>query len=53
MIVQIEIPDDAIKQEGDVDNDDIINTIDSGVHYMFRVYSYYHISNSDIKISIK
>ena len=32
---------------------DIVNTIDSGMHYMFRVYSYYHISNSDIKISIK
>ena len=42
-----------LKKEYDVDNDDIVNTINSGIYYMSRVYSYYHISNSDIKISIK
>ena len=53
MIIQIEIPDDAIKQEDKVNNTNIISLIDFGIHYMFRVALYNHISDSDIKISIK
>lgn len=53
MTIQIEIPDDAIKQENNVNNINIITLIDFGIHYIFRVALYKHISDSDIKISIK
>lgn len=53
MIIQIEIPDDAIKQEDNVNNNNIITLIDFGIHYIFRVALYNRISDSDIKISIK
>ena len=53
MTIQIEIPDDAIKQEDKVNNTNIIALIDFGIHYIFRVALYNHISDSDIKISIK
>lgn len=53
MIIQIEIPDDAIKQEDKVNNTNIIALIDFGIHYIFRVALYNRISDSDIKISIK
>lgn len=53
MIIQIEIPDDAIKQEDNVNNNNIITLIDFGIYYIFRVALCKHISNSDIKISIK
>lgn len=51
MVVQIDIPDDAIKQE-DIENEDILNAIESSVYYMFRVVGNYHIEDSKIKFSI-
>ena len=53
MTIQIDIPDDAIKQEVNINNDDIIKVIEFAIHYMFRVAFCYNISNSNIKISIK
>ena len=52
MIIQIDIPDDAIKQEN-IENEDIVNIIECGIYYMFKDYNKYNIANSDIKVSIK
>ena len=53
MTIQIDIPDDAIKQEVNINNDDIIKIIEFAIYYMFRVAFCYNINNSNIKISIK
>lgn len=53
MIIQIDIPDDAIKQDEITDNKDILNLIDSGFYYMARVSGCYNLSKIDIKLSIK
>lgn len=53
MIVQIDIPDTAIKQDEIIDGKDILNLIDSGFYYMARVSGHYHLSTTEIKLSIK
>ena len=53
MIVQIDIPDDAIKQDDIVDSKDILNIIEGGFYYMASVGSHYHLSTTEIKLSIK
>lgn len=53
MIVQINIPDNAIKQDEITDSKDILNLIDSGFYYMARVSGYYNLEKTDIILSIK
>lgn len=53
MTIQIDILDDAIKQEVNIDNDYIIKIVYLAIRYMFKVAFCYNISNSYIKISIK
>lgn len=53
MIIQIDIPDDAIKQDEIVDSKDILNLIDSGFYYMARVSGCYNLEKTKIKLSIK
>lgn len=53
MIVQINIPDNAIKQDDIIDNNDILNLIDSGFYYMARVSGHYNLERAEIKLSIK
>lgn len=49
MTIQIDIPDDAIKQEVNINNDDIIKVVNFAIHYLFRVTFHCNISNSNIK----
>ena len=53
MIIQIEISDNAIKQENDIDNNNISNTIIFYIRYIFEAFYCFGISNNDVKISIK
>jgi hypothetical protein len=53
MIVQIDIPDDAIKQDRITDNKDILNIIEGGFYFMANIGNHYHLRTTKIKLSIK
>lgn len=52
MILEVNIPDEAIKAD-DVDTEDVINLIESGIRYVARVASNYNIEEAEINISAK
>ena len=51
MIVQIDISDDAIKQEN-TKNEDVFNAIKYGVYHTFRIRCNYNIIDSKIKFFV-
>lgn len=53
MIVQIDIPDDAIKLDDIDDSKDILNIIEGSFYFMASIGSHHHLRTTEIKLSIK